>query len=96
MKEERSYFFDKPRNINIVLYTLYIVCGLLLLFDFVVHRHIVHHWEELIGFYPIYGFVGCTLIVLGSKVLRTLVQRDEDYYEREEPIDKHGENDVVT
>lgn len=82
MQEEKQYFFDKPRNIKAVLYTLYIACGLLLFLDFIVHRHIVHHYEELLGFYPIYGFVGCTAIILGSKVLRALVQRDEDYYER--------------
>lgn len=92
MPEEKQYLFDKPRNVKIVLYTLYISCGILLLLDFIVHRHIVHHWEELIGFYPIYGLVGCTIIVLASKVLRVFVQRDEDYYER----DKYGDSDVVS
>lgn len=94
MKDQKQYFFDKPRNVSLVLNTLYIICGLLLLLDFVVHRHIIHHWEELIGFYPIYGFIGCTAIVLGSKVLRTFVQREEDYYDHEKVKDKHGDSNV--
>lgn len=95
MQDKRQYLFDNPRNVKLVIYTLYISCGLLLLLDFIVHRHIVHHWEKLLGFYPIYGFVGCTAIVIGSKVLRTFVQRDEDFYERNATTDIHGENDVV-
>lgn len=84
MAEKKEYFFDNPRNVKLVLYTLYGSCTILLLLDFIIHRHIIHQWEQLLGFYSIYGFLGCTGIVLGSKVLRILVQRDEDYYERDE------------
>ncbi len=81
MADNRRYLFDNPRNVKLVLLTLYISCGVLLLLDFIVHRHTIHHWERLLGFYAIYGFIGCTGIVLGSKVLRTLVERDEHYYD---------------
>ena len=84
MADKKLYLFDKPRNVRIVLYTLYISCGILLLLDFVVHRHTQHHWEELLGFYSIYGFIGCSAIVIGSKWLRGMVERDEDYYTRDE------------
>ncbi|MGI9537921.1 MAG: hypothetical protein ACR2PB_12685 [Desulfocapsaceae bacterium] len=84
MKDKKRYLFDKPRNVKIVLYTLYISCGILLLLDFIVHRHTQHHWEELLGFYSIYGFIGCSAIVIGSKWLRGIVERDEDYYTRDE------------
>ncbi len=84
MAEKKEYIFDNPRNVRLVLYTLYGSCAILLLLDFIIHRHIIHQWEQLLGFYSIYGFLGCTGIVLGSKVLRILVQRDEDYYERDE------------
>lgn len=84
MAENKKYLFDNPRNVKLVLYTLYVSCGILLMLDFIIHRHVIHHWEQLLGFYSIYGFLGCTGIILGSKVLRLLVQRDEDYYERDE------------
>jgi len=84
MAEEKKYLFDNPRNVKLLFYTLYVSCAVLLLIDFIIHRHILHHWEQLLGFYSIYGFIGCTGIVLGSKVLRVLVMQDEDFYDRDE------------
>jgi hypothetical protein len=33
------------------------------------------------GFYAIYGFVACVILVLVAKEMRKLVMRDEDYYD---------------
>lgn len=85
MNTEKTYFFDKPQNVKYVLYALYTICGLLLALDFVVHRHIYHSWENLWGFYPLYGFVGCVLLVVIAKWMRTFLMRGEQYYEQEEP-----------
>ncbi len=97
MPDNRRYLFDNPRNVKAVLYILYVSCGILLLLDFIIHRHDVFEWERLLGFYAIYGFVGCTGIVLGSKVLRSLVQRDENYYdvEKEDLKKATGDDDVA-
>jgi len=47
-------------------------------------RHLAHAelwWQSLPTFDFFYGFLGCGLIVLGSKWLgKKLLQRDEDYY----------------
>jgi hypothetical protein len=94
MVDKKQYLFDRPRNVKIVLYSLYVSCGILLLLDFIVHRHISHTWERLLGFYSIYGFIGCVSIVFGSKWLRTYIRRDEDYYERGE-LKKEKEGDHV-
>ena len=93
MADKKLYLFDKPRNVNIVLYGLYVSCGILLLLDFIIHRHTQHPWEGLLGFYSIYGFIGCAAIVIGSKWLRGMVERDEDYYTRDELT--MGEEDNV-
>lgn len=95
MSDKKQYFFDKPKNVKLVLYSLYGSCGILLILDFIVHRHIIHHWEQLLGFYSIYGFIGCTAIIIGSKWLRTMVQRDEDYYESDDVEENQGGNDVA-
>jgi len=84
MVDKKQYFFDKPKNVKLVLYTFYFCCAVLLLLDFIIHRHMSHTWEHLLGFYSIYGFIGCVSIVFGSKLLRTIIRRDEDYYERDE------------
>jgi hypothetical protein len=84
MAERKPYLFDNPRNIKRVIYALYAICAVLVLLDFIVHRHITHEWEGLLGFYAIYGFSCYVFIVLGAKWLRTIVMRDEDYYERDD------------
>ncbi|MBD3653558.1 hypothetical protein [Kangiella sp.] len=79
---EKQYLFDNPKNIKRLLYIVYACCILLVLLDFVIHRHIYHSWESLFGFYAIYGFVGCVVLVLIAKWMRTFLMRDEDYYDR--------------
>ena len=77
----REHFFDNPRNIRWIFRSLYAVAAGLFLIDFVIHRHVVHPWEGLPGFYPIYGFVGIVVLVLAAKQLRRVSMRDEDYYD---------------
>mgnify|MGYP005991089407 FL=1 len=74
-------WFDKPENVRKLLRVFYVICGLLVLFDFVVHRHIYHDWENIPAFYAIYGFVGCVVLVLIAKEMRKFLMRGEDYYD---------------
>ncbi|MDH5445474.1 MAG: hypothetical protein OEY52_07940 [Gammaproteobacteria bacterium] len=78
---EKQYFFDKPKNVNRVLYGFYVICGLLVIADFIVHRHIGLDWERIPAFYAMYGFVACVLLVVLAKLMRKLVMRKEDYYD---------------
>ena len=80
---ERSHFFDEAKNLKRVLRIFYMISAGLFLMDLVFHRHVLHQWESIPGFYAIYGFVACVLLVLLAKQLRKLVMRDEDYYEHE-------------
>ena len=82
--DEKIYFFDKSENVERFLKVIYVICGFLFVLDFFVHRHIEHSWEQLPGFYALYGFVACVLLVLIAKVLRTLLMRKEDYYDVDE------------
>ena len=82
MQRDRQHIFDKPENVRRLLRLLYLVCALLLAADLFVHRHVEHGWESLWGFYAIYGFAACVLLVLLAKQLRKLLKRPEDYYDR--------------
>ena len=75
------HVFDKPANVRRVLAMIYVTCALLLLVDFIVHRHIEHPLESLPGFYAGFGFVGCVSLVIVAKELRRLVMRPEEYYD---------------
>lgn len=83
MKDEKKYFFDKPENIRKVLRLFYIICAGLVSVDFFLHRHVVHSWESIWGFYGIFGFIACVTLVLGAREMRKLLRRDEDYYDNE-------------
>lgn len=84
MENEKKHFFDNPDNIKRVLYVFFACCVLLFLLDFVIHRHVEHSWENLWGFYPIFGFVACVILVLIAKWMRTFLMRSEDYYDEVE------------
>ena len=71
-QHEPKGFFEKPENISKML---------LVVADFIVHRHIYHSWENIPVFYAIYGFVGCSILVFIAKWMRTFLMRSEDYYD---------------
>ncbi len=80
-QNETEGFFEKPENIKKMIRVFYVLCGLLVAADFIVHRHIYHDWERLPAFYAIYGFIGCVLLVLVAKEMRKVLMRREDYYD---------------
>lgn len=82
--DKKLYLFDKPENIKRLLHALYAICGLLVVLDFVIHRHILIDYEKIPAFYAIYGFVGCVVLVVVAKWMRTFLMRPEDYYTKEE------------
>jgi len=81
MNQEPARWLDNRNNIKRILLVFYILCAALLVFDFIYHRHVMHSWESLWGFYGIFGFVACTLLVLVAKEMRKVLMRREDYYD---------------
>ena len=80
--DEELGMFDKPRNVKRLLYTFYTCVVLLLIVDIFYHKHAIFDWEGYFGFYSVYGFVACVILVILAKyVLRPIVMRKEDYYD---------------
>jgi len=84
MNKEKRHIFDDPKNVRRVVRALVAACIGLVLVDLIYHRHVTHPWEGVWGFYALYGFVACVLLVLLAKEMRKLVMRDQDYYTRDE------------
>lgn len=82
MATESQGWADKADNRRLLRRILYVACALLVVADFIVHRHISTGIERVPVFYPLYGFVALVGVVMAAKGLRRLVRRDEDYYER--------------
>lgn len=58
-----------------------IASAALFVLDFFVKRKTHLGAEEVPGFYAIYGFVGCVVLVLVAKEMRKVVMRSESYYD---------------
>jgi hypothetical protein len=78
---EKRHVFDNPKNVWRVIYALHAICALSLAAEIFVRRHVAHSWEALFGFYSLYGFVACVILVLAAKEMRKLLMRREDYYD---------------
>ena len=84
--EEKTHFFDNSRNLKYFINTFFGICIILICIDLFFHRHPsfsngVFPLEEFFGFYAIYGFVACVLLVIVAKELRKILMRKEDYYD---------------
>lgn len=79
---EKPALFDNPRNVKIVIYGLFVVCAIVVLLDATYHKHVHFSLENVFGFYGFYGLIACVSLVLAAKVLRLLIMREEDYYDR--------------
>jgi hypothetical protein len=83
--EKKTYLFDKPENRVRVRKYLFISLVVLLVVELIlsksVHGHIHFPWESYYGFYAVYGFVSCVLLVFIAKGMRLILKRKEDYYD---------------
>ena len=83
--ESSRRWLDQPRNVNLIVRGLYILCGLVLGFDlldgWLEFKPAVHPaFTQFFGFYGVFGFVCCVGLVLCAKGMRKLLMRKEDYY----------------
>ena len=86
MNSEKKHLFDQPRNVHRLIRIFFVLCALLLGADLLFHRHLmfaegVFPVEGWFGFYAIYGFVACVLLVLIATQMRKVLMRREDYYQ---------------
>nr|TFG54622.1 MAG: hypothetical protein E4H34_02185 [Hyphomicrobiales bacterium] len=82
LSDERKYWLDEPRNVDRLLYVLCAACVLLIVLDFAVPKHGLFAVEHYFGFYGVVGFVACAGIIWGATLLRRIIMRPEDYYDR--------------
>jgi hypothetical protein len=76
-------WLDEPRNVNKLLWALYVACGLLVVADFLIHKHPHFGADGWPAFYAFYGFLAFFIIVLLGKQFRKLIMRPPGYYDGE-------------
>lgn len=80
--QDKRYWLDDPRNVRRLYLGLWIFGVVLIVLDLVIHRHAEVGFDGWFGFYGVYGFVACVTLILAAKLLRRVLMRPEDYYDR--------------
>ena len=80
--KEQTYWLDRPGNVEWIVRAVYMICAALVVADVFVPKHGPFPIEHVFGFYAWYGFLACVGLVLAAKVLRRVLMRPEDYYDR--------------
>jgi len=80
-------WLDDPANVRKILRVFFVLCAVLVLADLleyagVFEKDIHFGIQRVPGFYGLYGFVGCVVLVLVAKGMRVILKRPEDYYDR--------------
>ncbi len=81
MDSSKPGIFYQPRTIRRILAILHLACAGLFLSDLIFYRHVVDPIEEIVGFYGLYGFIACWLLVILAKLMRRILMRGENYYD---------------
>lgn len=83
MQNDKRYWLDDPRNVTKLYRTVWAIGTGLVLAELFVRRHEELAFAGWFAFYAAFGFVACVALVMAAKeILRRLVKRPEDYYER--------------
>jgi len=81
MKKEYDWF-DKPENIGKLKLWSYVVLVATVMAEFFIHGHADHAWDRIPGFYALFGFITCAVLIIVSKVLgQYWLKKDESYYD---------------
>ena len=80
-KKEFDYF-DRAQVKRKLWILLWGVCGLTIIPDLFTHRHPHFGFDGFIGFYALFGFVTCAVLILLAKLIGRVLKVKEDYYDK--------------
>ena len=80
MKLNPFLFFEKSSRLRAVIIAFIFLCVCLFAVDFFVKRLVYFEIEGVYNFYSIYGFIMFSIIIFGSRLLRLLLGRPENFY----------------
>ncbi len=84
LHDPRKYWLDKPKNVKKIIGFVVVACIALFAAEAFYEKHPYFAAEQLFGFYAIYGFAVCVGLVLVTKLMRVILMRDEEYYDKNE------------
>ena len=88
-------WLDNMKNVERIVYGLYFTCFGLFIADFFYKKKTYMDIEDVPGFYAIYGFAMCALLVICARGMRLFLMRDETYYApKDVESEEHPEADL--
>jgi uncharacterized membrane protein len=82
MKFNPFLFFEKANRLRAVLIGFIILCCVLFVIEFFVKRYVYFEIEGVYNFYSFFGFIMFSIIIFGSRLLRFLLGRPENFYDK--------------
>lgn len=79
--EEKHGWFDRRKNVVLLLRGFFAFLVVLLLIDFIVPKHGDFYWEDAPGFFASFGFISGVALISIARIVRRFIRRDEDYYD---------------
>lgn len=76
------FWYERRGNGKFVLWAVVAVCVALLALDITVHKHGPFSIEHVWGFYSLLAVAVSIVLIVAVKLLRGLMIRPEDYYDR--------------
>jgi hypothetical protein len=77
----REPWLSRPDNIRKLWIGFIAVLVLIVLAELAIKRHTITAIDAIFAFNAWYGFAACVALILGARLLGTLLKRRDDYYE---------------
>ncbi len=82
MTDPKKPLLEDPATGRLLYMVLALACVGLVIADFFIDRHPHFAVERMVGFFAVLGFAAYSFIVFAGHVVRKLLMREEDYYDR--------------
>jgi hypothetical protein len=80
-KESDGHWLVRPRTIRILWIVFIAMLAATVLADLFIVDHPVFGIDGLIGFYAVYGFLSCVVLIALARGLGFFLKRPDDYYD---------------
>jgi hypothetical protein len=76
-----EHWLVRPKTVRVLWIIMIVILAITVLLQLGAHVHGVFHVDETFGFNAWYGLGACVLMVVGAKVLGTIIKRKDTYYD---------------
>jgi hypothetical protein len=79
--DELPGWFDRPKNARLLKRIAYVTVLILFVSDFFIHYHVNLGWENVPGFWTLFGFLASVILIAMAKIGGKSLKAKEDYYD---------------